>query len=126
MVLMSPAGCDIHAVLCQPDSVCAPVHLLNVWMHAWMNAGWWYWSQTGLVEWLALAVGHKGCGGPGALTQLLVKGTAAVTEGCVFSTRSEAASPFSFSDSGEGAASAATYLGTWVGMVIPFHSRWAF
>lgn len=57
-----------------------------------MNATWWYWSQPGLVEWLALAAGHEGCGGPGALTQLLAKVTAAATEGCVrVSTRSEAA-----------------------------------
>lgn len=40
------------------------------------------------MEWLALAAGHKGCGGPGALTQLLVKGTAAVTERCVCVTNS--------------------------------------
>lgn len=103
----------------------------------------------------ALAAEHEGCGGPGALTQLLAKVTAAATEGCVcVSTRSEAAgadallSPFSFPDS-EGAPSAATYPGTWVGMVLvpllslltrgccqllpvlepeinPLHSRWAF
>lgn len=66
---------------------------MHVWMNVWMNAACGTGANLDLWSGLLLLQDIKGCGGPGALAQLLAKGTAAVTEGCVCVTNSCTAGP---------------------------------